>query len=201
MLFIEDIYKRQKRPTFQHYPWSCSESCISINHAIKISHLCPRLLHAECVYWSYRVSLLFCNRERLSHFVGYGSCYCSLSALWDACPDPPWHVALELTLSMRLAAGSSCLCLLTSPIPFRSLLFSVHYYLCSHCPQTDIISYIMSFFSEKFFLLVHEFAVICHTLNKVSGVKSRAWPKNLSSSPLMYIEKSIFYSFLLASII
>ena len=56
-----------------------------------------------------------------SHFVAYSSCYCSLSALWDACLDPPWHVTLELTLSMRLTAGSPTSPCVSVSLPLPSL--------------------------------------------------------------------------------
>lgn len=54
-------------------------------------------------------------RRGSSHFVAYSSWNCSLSALWDACPDPPWNVTLDLTLSSRLSAGSQPLLAALSP--------------------------------------------------------------------------------------
>lgn len=108
---------------WQHNSWSHFPCCISINQIIKISHP-PCLLHAECVSWSDRSFYYFRPGRGSSHFVAYSSCYCSLSALWDACPDPPWHVTLEMTLSMRLTAGRQTSPCVPVSLPLPSL--SVH---------------------------------------------------------------------------
>lgn len=107
-----------------------------------------------------------------SHFVAYSSCYCSLSALWDACPDPPWHVTLEMTLSMMLTAGNQTSPCVPVSLPLPSL--SVR---CSS-PHAAVQVFTLSDFvnHEEFFLLVHEF--VCNLslmpCKVLAGVKSRA---------------------------
>lgn len=69
-----------------------------------------------------------------SYFVAYSSCYCSLSTLWDACPDPPWHVPLEVTLSMRLTARSQASPCVSLPLPTLSVYCSSPSISASPCP-------------------------------------------------------------------
>lgn len=135
-----------------------------------------------------------------SHFVAYSSCYCSLSALWDACPDPPWHVTLEMTFSMRLTAGSrTCPCVPVSlPLPSLSVR-------CSSPSISASAVQVFTLFDLNHVSLKNS---SCRRMNlsltpyKVSaGVKSRAQPGDLSNSPLMWVEKCIFYGSLSGSII
>lgn len=98
-----------------------------------------------------------------SHFVAYSSCYCSLSALWDACPDPPWHVTLEMTLSMKLNAGSQASPCIAVSLPLPSLSVFCSSPSISACPGIYIVWLQEPCLSEEFFLSVHEFVVICHS--------------------------------------
>lgn len=68
-----------------------------------------------------------------SYFVAYSSCDCSLSTLWDACPDPPWRVRLEVTLSMRLTAGSRASPCVSLALPTLSVHCSSPF--SSSCPS------------------------------------------------------------------
>lgn len=133
-------------------------------------------------------------RRGSSHFVAYSSCYCSLSALWDACPDPPWHVTLEMTLSMRLSAGSQTAPCVPVSLPLPSL--SVH---CS-CPSISASPHAVQIFTLFDFMnhvslqnsscrLMNLLQFVTHGIQSFCEVKSQAQPRNLSNSPLMCIEK------------
>lgn len=64
---------------------------LSVYHTMKIS-LPPRTPPTPSVCPPPGHSLYYSlSRERLQSFVAYSSCDCSLSALWDACPDPHHH--------------------------------------------------------------------------------------------------------------
>lgn len=60
-----------------------------------------------------------------SYVVAYSSCYCSLSALWDACPDPPQKVALGVTLSTRPTAGCQTSPRVSLPFPLDARLYTL----------------------------------------------------------------------------
>lgn len=137
-----------------------------------------------------------------SHFVGYSSCYCSLSALWDACPDPPLHVALEMTLSMRLTAGSQTSPCIPVSLPLPSLSALCSSPSISACPGIYIVWHQESFPSEEFFLSVHESVVICHShhTKSLAGLRAEHNP-GICLSSLMCTEKCIFYNGLSSSII
>lgn len=144
---------------------------LNIYRIIKISTLSVRPVLGRSLYYS-------CPGRGSSRFAAYSSCDCSLSALWDACPDPPWHVTFVLTLPIRLAAGSrSAPRLLTPPLPFRSLLLSVPLRLSSRCLGVcQCLTHWVMTPPEEFFLWVHKFVVICHSHHTkfLAGVKSRA---------------------------
>lgn len=72
------------------------QSCLSDMIPLSINH--HQNMHPpppiQSVSWSFYSSH---PGRGSSHFVAKSSCYCSLSALWDACPDPPPpHVKLPL---------------------------------------------------------------------------------------------------------
>lgn len=68
-------------PHWQRQSYLSDMIPLSINYFIKTCS--PPI---QSVSWSF----YFSHPGRgSSHFVAKSSCYCSLSALWDACPDPP----------------------------------------------------------------------------------------------------------------
>lgn len=92
-----------------------------------------------------------------SYFVAYSSCYCSLSALWDACPDPPWYVTLEVTLSRRLTAGSQTSPCVSLPLPTLSVRCSSLSISASPCAVQVLLSPL-----KGHDLFSHYCVVICH---------------------------------------
>lgn len=130
-----------------------------------------------------------------SHFVAYSSCYCSLSALWDACPDPPWHVTLEMTLSIRLTAGSQTPPCVPVSIPLPSLSVRCSSPSISASPravQVFTLSNFMNHVSLKnSFLSVHEFVAICHSCHTkfLQGLRAEHNP----GTALWCVLKSVYF--------